>query len=151
MRRRSAPAPGKDRTTVLQFHSACCSCPIDLQQLVAERRLSARPRPMPVSLPTPELQREVAEKAAAQGWSVRQTERTTQKMIAGRQAKHVDEVQSDPNVKAAVEQMQQALGTKVRIVGEAQKGRPHRNRILFAGRPGPHLWQDRGGVAPPLR
>ena len=112
---------GKDRTTVLNF-IRLLQLPQDLQQLVAERRLSHGHARCLLSLPTAELQREVAEKAAAQGWSVRQTERLTQKMIAGRQAKHVDEVQTDPNVKAALEQMQRVLGTKVRIVEKPKKG-----------------------------
>jgi ParB family chromosome partitioning protein len=67
------------------------------------------------------LQREVAEKAVAQEWSVRQTERTTQKMMADRQPKHVDEVQIDPNVKAAIQEMERVLGTRVRIT-EKRKG-----------------------------
>jgi ParB family chromosome partitioning protein len=66
------------------------------------------------------LQREVAEKAVAQGCSVRQTERTTQKMMADRQPKHVDEVQVDPNVKAAIQEMERKLGTRVRIVEKAK-------------------------------
>jgi ParB family transcriptional regulator, chromosome partitioning protein len=112
---------GKDRTTILNF-IRLLQLPQDLQQLVAERRLSHGHARCLLSLPTPELQREVAEKAVAQGWSVRQTERTTQKMIAGRQPKHVDDVETDPNVKAALDQMQRALGTKVRIVEKPKKG-----------------------------
>ncbi len=51
-------------------------------------------------------------------------ERTTQKMMEGRQAKHVDDVDIDPNVKAAIEEMSRVLGTKVKIVEKAkQKGR----------------------------
>ena len=70
------------------------------------------------------MQREVAEKAVAQGWSVRQTERTTQKMMQDRKPKHVDEVDADPNVKAAIQEMERVLGARVRIVEKAkQKGR----------------------------
>jgi ParB family chromosome partitioning protein len=75
-----------------------------------------------LSLPTQELQREVAEKAVAQGWSVRQTERVTQKMIEGRKAKHVEEVDVDPNVKAAIRELEAKLGTKVRIIEKAKRG-----------------------------
>jgi ParB family transcriptional regulator, chromosome partitioning protein len=112
---------GKDRTTVINF-LRLLQLPTDLQQLVAERRLSQGHARCLLSLPTPELQREVAEKAVAQGWSVRQTERTTQKMVEGRKAKHVDEVQVDPNVKAAITEMERALGTKVRIIEKAKRG-----------------------------
>lgn len=112
---------GKDRTTILNF-IRLLQLPADLQQLVAKRRLSQGHARCLLSLPTPELQREVAEKAVAQGWSVRQTERTTQKMVEGRKAKHVDEVQADPNVKAAISEMERTLGTKVRIIEKAKRG-----------------------------
>jgi ParB family chromosome partitioning protein len=112
---------GKDRSTVLNL-IRLLQLPGDLQQMLAERRLSQGHARCLLSLPTPELQREVAEKAVAGQWSVRQTERTTQKMIESRQPKHVDEVQTDPNVAAAIQEMQRVLGTKVRIVEKARKG-----------------------------
>jgi len=114
---------GKDRTTIVNS-LRLLQLPADLQQLVSERRLSAGHARCLLSLPNADLQREVAEKAVAQGWSVRQMERTTQKMMEGRQAKHADEVDIDPNVKAAIEEMSRVLGTKVKIVEKAkQKGR----------------------------
>ena len=114
---------GKDRTTIVNS-LRLLQLPSDLQQLVAERRLSAGHARCLLPLPSLELQREVAEKAVAQGWSVRQMERTTQKMMEGRKPKHVDEVDTDPNVRAAIQEMERILGTKVRIVEKAkQKGR----------------------------
>jgi len=112
---------GKDRSTVTNF-LRLLQLPEDLQQLVAERRLSAGHARCLLGLPTAALQRELAEKAVAQGWSVRQVERTTQKMMADRQPKHVDEVQVDPNVKAAIQEMERKLGTRVRILEKAKKG-----------------------------
>lgn len=111
---------GKDRTTVTNF-LRLLQLSDDIQQLVAERRLSAGHARCLLSLPTVALQREVAEKAVAQGWSVRQTERTTQRMMADRQPKHVDEVQADPNVKAAIQELERVLGTRVRILEKAKK------------------------------
>jgi len=114
---------GKDRTTVLNS-LRLLQLPQDLQLLVGERRLSSGHARCLLALPTVELQREVAEKAVTQGWSVRQMERTTQKMLEGRQPKHVDEVALDPNVKAAVREMERVLGTKVRVVEKPkQRGR----------------------------
>jgi len=115
---------GKDRTTIVNF-LRLLQLPADIQQLVAERRLSAGHARCLCSLPNAELQREVAEKAVAQGWSVRQTERTTQRMLEGRKPKHVDELETDPNVKAAIQELERVLGTKVRIV---EKGK-HKGRI----------------------
>jgi len=114
---------GKDRTTIINL-VRLLQLPNDLQQLVAERRLSAGHARCLLSLPTIQLQREVAEKAVAQGWSVRQVERVTQRMMEGRKPRHVDEVVNDPNVKAAIQEMERVLGTRVRIVEKAkQKGR----------------------------
>ncbi len=114
---------GKDRTTIVNS-LRLLQLPGDLQQLVSERRLSAGHARCLLTLQDAELQREVAEKAVAQGWSVRQMERTTQRMTEGRKPKHLEEVESDPNVKAALEEMTRVLGTKVRIVEKAnQKGR----------------------------
>jgi ParB family chromosome partitioning protein len=113
---------GKDRTTIVNS-VRLLQLPSDLQQLVAERRLSAGHARCLLPLPTAELQREAAEKSVAQGWSVRQMERTTQRMLEGRKPKHVDEL-DDPNVKAAIEELERVLGTKVRIIEKAkQKGR----------------------------
>ena len=114
---------GKDRTTIVNS-IRLLQLPSDIQQLVAEKRLSAGHARCLLSLPTPEMQLEVAERAAARGWSVRETERTTQKMLESRKPKSVDEVESDPNVKAAILEMERVLGAKVRIVEKAkQKGR----------------------------
>jgi ParB family transcriptional regulator, chromosome partitioning protein len=114
---------GKDRTTITNL-LRLLNLPADLQQLVGERRLSPGHARCLLGLPTAALQREVAEKSIAQGWSVRQMERMTQRMMETRQPKHIDEVEPDPNVKAAIQEMERALGTKVRIVEKAkQRGR----------------------------
>ena len=114
---------GKDRTTIVNS-IRLLQLPTDLQQLVAERRLSAGHARCLLSLPTADLQREVAERSVAQGWSVRQMERTTQRMVEGRKPKRVDQLDPDPNVKAAVRELERVLGTRVRIVEKAkQKGR----------------------------
>lgn len=115
---------GKDRTTITNF-LRLLQLSADLQQLVAERRLSAGHARCLLGLPSADLQREVAQKAVAHGWSVRQMERTTQKMMEGRKPKHVDEVDTDPNVKAAIQEMARVLGTRVRIVEKAK----HKGRI----------------------
>jgi len=111
---------GKDRTTIINF-IRLLQLPADLQQLMSERRLSAGHARCLLSLPTPELQRQVAEKAVSQGWSVRETERITQKMVQDRTPKPVEEVEEDPNVKAAIQELQRVLGTRVRIIEGARK------------------------------
>jgi ParB family transcriptional regulator, chromosome partitioning protein len=114
---------GKDRSTIANL-IRLLQLPQDIQQLIAERRLSIGHARCLLTLPTADLQREVAEKSVAQGWSVRQVERLTQKMMENRKPKAVDEVQSDPNVKAAIAELERVLGTKVKIIERAkQKGR----------------------------
>jgi len=114
---------GKDRSTIANL-IRLLQLPPDIQQLIAERRLSAGHARCLLALPTADLQRDVAEKSVAQGWSVRQVERLTQRIMEDRKPKSVDEVQPDPNVKAAIQELERVLGTKVRIVEKArQKGR----------------------------
>ena len=78
--------------------------------------------------PTPKIQIEIAEKAAAQGMSVRQVEALVQELTADRPkaggGSRKEKRNKDPNVKAAVEQLERALGTRVRIVElSEQRGR----------------------------
>jgi ParB family chromosome partitioning protein len=116
---------GKDRSTVVNF-TRLLHLPNDIQQLVAERRLSAGHARCLLTLPTEDLQREAAERAVSQSWSVRQLERVTQKMTESRRPKSVDEAATDPNVKAAITEMERTLGTKVKIIEKAKgKGTIH--------------------------
>lgn len=112
----------KDRTTISNA-IRLLQLPEDLQQLVAERRLSPGHARCLLTLPSKALQREVAEKVVAQGWSVRQTERLTKKMTEGREMKSVEEAQVDPNVKAAIQELERILGTRVHIVEKNHRGR----------------------------
>jgi len=114
---------GKDRSTITNL-IRLLQLSDDIQQLIAERRLSAGHARCLLSLPTRELQRQVAEKSVAQGWSVRQVERLTQRLMEDRKPKTVEEAQVDPNVRAAIQELERVLGTKVRIIEKAgQKGR----------------------------
>ncbi len=114
---------GKDRTTITNT-LRLLRLPTDVQQLVAEHRLSMGHARAILGLPTPELQRQVAEKAASQGLSVRQVERLIQKMTASREPAAPDELPEDPNIKAAVAELERIHGTRVRIVPKSeQRGR----------------------------
>ena len=112
---------GKDRSTVLNF-TRLLQLPPDIQQLLAERRLTHGHGRALLTLTNADLQRSVAERAAANGWSVRETERVTQRMLTSREPKEVTEETMDPNVKAALVEMQHVLGTRVRIVERPRKG-----------------------------
>lgn len=109
---------GKDRTTITNM-LRLLRLPGDIQQLLAERRLSMGHARAILGLPDEGLQRQVAEKASSQGLSVRQVERLVQRMTETREAKPADRAGEDPNVKAAIEEMERVLGTRVRIIEKA--------------------------------
>jgi ParB family chromosome partitioning protein len=112
---------GKDRSTVVNF-MRLLQLPEEIQQMIADRKLSAGHGRCLLTLPDSAMQLQVANQAAAQSMSVRQTERVTQRMMEGRRPKTLEEIKQDPNVKAALQEMQNALGTKVKI-HEGARGR----------------------------
>ncbi len=114
---------GKDRTTITNM-IRLLKLPADVQILLADRRLSMGHARAILTLPSPELQCEVAERAAAQGLSVRQVEHLTQRMMQTREPKTAAQALEDPNVKAALEALEHYLGTRVRLVERTeQRGR----------------------------
>jgi len=121
-----AQRTGKDRTTVTNM-LRLLRLPNDIQVLLAEHRLSMGHARAILALPTPELQLQLAEKTASEGLSVRQVERLVQKATEPREpheAKAAEPAEIDPNVKAAIEELERALGTRVHIVEKsAQRGR----------------------------
>ena len=112
---------GKDRTTVINL-MRLLQLPQDIQQLISDGKLTAGHGRCLLSLPNADLQREVSERAIHNSWSVRQVEQTCAKMTAGKTPKHVDEVKTDPNVKAAIQEMERKLGTRIHVK-EGAKGR----------------------------
>jgi ParB family chromosome partitioning protein len=114
---------GKDRTTVTNT-LRLLKLPSDIQLLLAEHRLSMGHARALLGLSDPDHQRQLAEKASAQGLSVRQVERTVQKMTEERKEGKADGKRQDPNVRAAAEELERALGTRVRIIEKSeQRGR----------------------------
>jgi ParB family transcriptional regulator, chromosome partitioning protein len=109
---------GKDRTSVANM-IRLLKLPTEVQLLLAEQRLSMGHARAVLGLPTAEQQIEIAEKAAAQGLSVRQVETLVQELTSDRPKSGSGpkrESVQDPNVRAAVEELERALGTRVRIV-----------------------------------
>jgi len=115
---------GKDRTTVTNS-IRLLKLPSEIQLLLAERKLSMGHARALLGLPTAELQLSLGEKAASQGLSVRQVERSVQKMNEERDpSDKQEEDKVDPNVKAAIDDLERVLGTRVRIVEKSnQRGK----------------------------
>jgi ParB family transcriptional regulator, chromosome partitioning protein len=115
---------GKDRVTVTNL-IRLLRLPDDVQLLLAEHRLSMGHARALLGLPSRELQIEYGNRAAAQGYSVRQVERQVQDAVQERaEPKAAAGARQDPNVKAAATELENILGTRVRIVEKTdQRGR----------------------------
>jgi ParB family chromosome partitioning protein len=117
---------GKDRTSITNT-LRLLKLPNEVQVLLASQRISMGHARAILGLPAAETQAEVANKAAAQGLSVRQVEALVQDLTSDRQPKPGStrsEQKLDPNVKAAVDELERALGTRIRIVELSdQRGR----------------------------
>jgi ParB family chromosome partitioning protein len=116
---------GKDRVTVTNT-IRLLHLPDDVQQMIAARRISQGHARALLKLQTAELQRTVAQRCIDEGWSVRQIEeytRTEKAAPAEAAKKNPEPPAIDPNVKAAVSEMEAKLGTRVRIIEKsANKG-----------------------------
>jgi ParB family chromosome partitioning protein len=109
---------GKDRASIANA-LRLLNLPPEVQLLLAEHRLSMGHARAVLGLSSVEEQVEVAEKAAAQGLSVRQVEALVQERTTDRgkgKSGNRRETGVDPNVKAAVDRLERVLGTRVRIV-----------------------------------
>jgi len=117
---------GKDRTSIANI-VRLLKLPKEVQLLVAERRLSMGHARAILGLGTADEQIQLAEKTVALGLSVRQVETQVQEMTADRgkpPAGLRKESAQDPNVRAAADELERALGTRVRIVElSEQRGR----------------------------
>ena len=115
---------GKDRTTITNLLRLLKLPPV-VQSLLAEHRVAMGHARAILGVREEDLQIQLAEKTAAEGLSVRQVERLVQKMGAAHEPKMEEPAEQDPNVKAAVHSLEDALGTRVRIVEKS----PQRGRI----------------------
>ena len=117
---------GKDRSSVTNM-IRLLRLPEEVQLLLAEHRLSMGHARAILALDSAEEQIQMAEKASAQGLSVRQVEALVQDATSS-DPKHAGkgkrEKAQDPNVTAAVSELERALGTRVKIVElSEQRGR----------------------------
>jgi ParB family chromosome partitioning protein len=112
---------GKDRSTVINL-MRLLQLPQAIQQYISTGQLTAGHGRCLLTLPNEDLQRQVAERAIDSHWSVRQVEQTCVRLTSGKPPKHVDEVKTDPNVKAAIQEMERKLGTRIHVK-EGARGR----------------------------
>jgi ParB family transcriptional regulator, chromosome partitioning protein len=113
---------GKERTTITNS-LRLLQLPTELQGMIAAKQLSAGHARALLKFEDEQLQREIAKRCIAEGWSVRQVEEFTRPKAVGPKAS-TPEAPLDPNVKFALSELERALGTKVRIIeSRGGKGR----------------------------
>jgi ParB family chromosome partitioning protein len=117
-----AQRTGKDRATVSNF-IRLLQLPDEVQAMISEKKISpGHARPL-LRLTNASAILEVANRIIENEWSVRQVESTLSGTKATAKAK-TEPRKQDPNVKAAVENLERTLGTRVRIVERGRgKGR----------------------------
>jgi ParB family chromosome partitioning protein len=105
---------GKDRATVSNF-IRLLQLPPDVQALVAENRLSPGHARALLKLADEATIRDYARQTIQQQWSVRTLEQLTANLLDPSAKKAREQKPQDPNVRAAIEDLERALGTRVRI------------------------------------
>jgi ParB family chromosome partitioning protein len=98
--------------------------PLDVQEMVTEGKLSAGHARALLALDSAPAQTKLARTVVEKGWSVRDTEQWVAWQTAPPETlAAAAEEKLDPNVRAAVLELERTLGTRVKIVGDAQRGR----------------------------
>lgn len=116
-----AQRTGKDRTTVTNL-LRLLRLPIEVQQLLAENKIAMGHARALLALDEEQDRISVAEQVIRKGLSVRAVEQLIKQMLQPEAPKPVKTV--DPNVAAAVESLEGALGAPVRLIQRnAKRGR----------------------------
>jgi len=116
-----ATAVGKDRATIANY-VRLLRLPVEVRNDVATSALSMGHARALLALPDETAQRRVAREVVSRGLSVRDTEALVRRETAP-PAPVADAVKSDPNTRAAEDQLKRALGTRVRITRRRRGGR----------------------------
>lgn len=113
---------GLNRTTVTNT-LRLLKLPEELQKMIEEKILSAGHARALLACSSPDEQARLAQRIAKEGLSVRQAERISSS--SGAKTKDPDSSANpqDANTRAAVLEMERALGTRVRIIGDGNRGR----------------------------
>jgi ParB family transcriptional regulator, chromosome partitioning protein len=118
-----AERTGKDRSSVTNF-LRLLKLPREVQEDLGRGDISMGHARALLGLPTPQAQRQAAQRILDQRLSVRETEKLVKELTSAKPTGQAKEKGSgepliDPNIRAALEEMQAALGTKVRLVSRS--------------------------------
>jgi len=115
---------GLDRSTVTNT-LRLLRLPPEAQQMLAEGAISAGHARALLGLDSPSAQLQLAHSIVKQGLSVRQVENLVA-LRTSKPARKLDESEApkvDPNVRAAVLEMERTLGTRVKVQGDEKRGK----------------------------
>src|SRR5437868_106367 len=115
-----AERTGKDRTTVANAIRLLRLEPT-IQEWIEEGKLSAGHGRALLAVIEPQLRMRYAQRASRGGLTVRQIERLASRHARGRKEK--PEIQVDPNIREALDELQRHLGTKI-LLRQRTKLRP---------------------------
>ncbi len=98
--------------------------PPEVQELLSHRELSFGHAKALLSLPSPAAQTKLALRIVKQGLSVRQAESLVALPELKPESKKPEEAPKlDPNVRAAILELERVLGTRVKITGDGKRGK----------------------------
>lgn len=109
---------GRDRTFITNY-LRLLRLPADVQRFVEESKLSMGHARALLGVDDPNVQRRIARSVMDQGLSVRETERTVKRIVAGvttAAAIQVQQRSNDANVRTAEAKLRRRLGTQVRVI-----------------------------------
>lgn len=122
-----AERTGKDRATISNF-LRLLKLPAEIQQLLQEDKLSVGHAKALLALASPQDQHRVAADVVAGGLSVRATEKIVSQILAAANnaapaKKARKQREWDANIRAALQNLERALGTRVRLSGSPKMGK----------------------------
>lgn len=115
---------GKSRPAIANS-TRLLALPEEVQKLVTDGKLQAGHCRVLASIPNDELLTATAKQAAAQGWSVRETEQRVQQLLSERslEKKQPKRSKLSNDMKQAQDSLRERLGTKVSFKGDEDKGK----------------------------
>ncbi|HLI29526.1 MAG TPA: ParB/RepB/Spo0J family partition protein [Terriglobia bacterium] len=116
---------GLDRSTITNT-LRLLKLPLKIQEMIESNKLSQGHARAVLMCASAEAQVNLAEHIAKHGLSVRQAERlaaTSSVPETSSENKASTEVPADPNIRAAVLELERTLGTRVKIAGDGARGR----------------------------
>ncbi len=117
-----AERTGKDRATITNL-MRLLRLPPEVQQLLADGKLSVGHAKALLSLDSAQDQRKLATYVVSKELSVRDTEKLASRTNQPSARQQSKEKALDANIRAALQDLERALGTRVRLLGTARKGR----------------------------